>query len=96
MYENELEEVLEMIYVFWFLGVFERLSGLKSKVRKQAKQEYRISASFSLKNISCQQVTFLSLKRRNDSFFFSFHRAAKCCSSHCYDIARMLALYKSY
>ena len=50
-HENVPEEVLEMSYS-WFLGVFEGLSCLKSNFRKHAKQEYRISASFSLGNIS--------------------------------------------
>jgi len=45
------EEVLEMS-CSWFLGVFEGLSCLKSNFRKHAKQEYRISVSFSLGNIS--------------------------------------------
>ena len=50
-HENVPEEVLE-ISCSWFLGVFEGLSCLKSNVRKHAKQEYRISASFSLGNTS--------------------------------------------
>ena len=58
-HENVPEEILEM-RCFWFLGVLERLSCLKSNFRKHAKQEYRISASFFLGNTSSQQVTFLS------------------------------------
>ena len=50
-HENVPEEVLEM-NCFWFFGVFEGLSCLKSNFGKHAKQEYRISASFSLGNIS--------------------------------------------
>jgi len=50
-HENVPEEVLEMSCP-WFLGVFEGLSCLKSNFRNHAKQEYRISASFSLGNIS--------------------------------------------
>ena len=50
-HENVPEEVLE-ISCSWFLGVLEGLSCLKSSFRKHAKQEYRISASFSLGNIS--------------------------------------------
>ena len=48
LHENVPEEVLEMSWS-WFLGVFEGLSCLKSNFRKHAKQEYRISASFSLR-----------------------------------------------
>ena len=59
-HENVPEEVLEMT-CFLFLGVLKGLSGLKSNFRKRTKQEYRISASISLGNISSQQVTFLSL-----------------------------------
>ena len=50
-HENVPEEVLE-ISCSWFLGVFEGLSCLKFNFRKHAKQEYRISASFSLGNTS--------------------------------------------
>ena len=50
-HENVPEEVLEMS-CSWFLGIFEGLSRLKSNLRKHARQEYRISASFSLGNIS--------------------------------------------
>ena len=50
-HENVPEEVLE-ISCSWFLGVFEGLSCLKSNFRKHAKQEYCISASFSLGNTS--------------------------------------------
>ena len=57
-HENVPQQVLEMS-CSWLLGVFEGLSGLKSNFRKHAK--YRISASFSLGNISSQEVTFLSL-----------------------------------
>ena len=59
-HENVPEEVLELS-CSWFLGIFEGISGLKSNFRKHAKLEYRISASFSLGNISSQQVTVLSL-----------------------------------
>ena len=50
-HENVPEEVLEMSCSS-FLGVFEGQSCLKSNFGKHAKQEYRISASFSLGNIS--------------------------------------------
>ena len=53
--ENVPEEVLERhleMSCSWFLGVFEGLSCLKSNFRKHTKQEYRISASFFLGNIS--------------------------------------------
>ena len=50
-HENVPEEVLEIRFS-WFLGVFEGLSCLKSNFRKHAKQEYRISTSFSLGNTS--------------------------------------------
>ena len=50
-HENIHEEVLELS-CSWFLGVFEELSCLKSNYRKHAKQDYRISASFSLGNTS--------------------------------------------
>ena len=59
-HENVPEEVLEMSCP-WFVGVFQGLSGLKSNFRKHAKQEYRVSASLSLGNISSLKVTFLSL-----------------------------------
>ena len=54
-HENVPEKVLEMSCSWFLVFLTDYLAS------KHAKQEYRISASFSLKNISSQQVTFPSL-----------------------------------
>ena len=79
-HENVPEEVHEMS-CSWFLGVFEGLSCLKSNFRKHARQEYRISASFSWKYFVLTSNVSIPVKVVV-MIHFSLHRAEKCSSLH--------------